>query len=239
MRAARSKSRMPSAGAEIPVRLRFEIEHSRLAMPPYFDVVGGALADRHARVRQIGQHQQRHVALVLDRVELHRQLLDLGRPAAIGFLDVAGVLALTLGARHLVARGVLQTLQAFDFRDQPPPRGLERGDVFERLVDVEAAVFRVRSGRSRCDRGCKAGSIMPPQVTILYARFASSATPLLRFVSCQSSSAKLSSPPPVWGPDFFPSPKRSPRKCCRWSTSRSSSTASKRRSRPGWTTSSW
>ena len=50
MRAARSKSMMPSAGAEIPVRLRLEVERARLAVAPHFDVVGGALR-RPARSR--------------------------------------------------------------------------------------------------------------------------------------------------------------------------------------------
>src|SRR5581483_7300060 len=45
--------------AEIPMRLRLEIEASRLAVPAHFDVVVSALADRHARVRQIWQVQHR------------------------------------------------------------------------------------------------------------------------------------------------------------------------------------
>ena len=35
-------------------------------------------------------------------------------------------------------------------------------------------------------------------------------------------------PPPVWARVFCPPPRRSPRKCCRWSTSPSFNTASKK-----------
>ena len=46
-------------GAEIPVRLRLEVERARLAVRAGLPVVCGALADRHARVRQVRQHQER------------------------------------------------------------------------------------------------------------------------------------------------------------------------------------
>ena len=57
MRAARSKSRMPSAGPEIPVRLRREVERRRLAVRAALPGCRSArLADRHAGVRQVRQH---------------------------------------------------------------------------------------------------------------------------------------------------------------------------------------
>ena len=43
--------------AEIPVRLRREVERARLADAAHLDVVRGALADRHAGVRQVRQVQ--------------------------------------------------------------------------------------------------------------------------------------------------------------------------------------
>ena len=45
--------------------------------------------------------------------------------------------------------------------------------------------------------------------------------------------ARLSSPPPAGAPASCRPPRRSPRRCCRWSTSRSSSTRSRRPSPPG------
>ena len=45
---------------EIPVRLRLEVERARLAVAPHFDVVRGALADRHAaRAAGSGSVEQR------------------------------------------------------------------------------------------------------------------------------------------------------------------------------------
>ena len=44
--------------AEVPVRLRDEIERARLSIAPDFDVVGRARADRDARMRQIRQRQR-------------------------------------------------------------------------------------------------------------------------------------------------------------------------------------
>ena len=49
----------------------------------------------------------------------------------------------------------------------------------------------------------------------------------------ESPFAKPCFPPPASAHGFFRRPRRSRRKCCRWSTSRSSSTASKKPSRPG------
>ena len=50
---------------QVPVRLRLEVERRRLAVAAHFEVVGRALAHRHARVRQVRQrHQQRSCAAV-------------------------------------------------------------------------------------------------------------------------------------------------------------------------------
>ena len=72
---------------QVPVRLRLEIEHARLAVPPHFQVVGRALAHGHARVRQVGQRQQRLGPLLLNRVELDVELLDLLRARAVGLVN--------------------------------------------------------------------------------------------------------------------------------------------------------
>ena len=48
-----------------------------------------------------------------------------------------------------------------------------------------------------------------------------------------AGSRRRSFPQPVWGPGSCRRPRRSRRRCCRWSTSRPSSTWSRRRSPPG------
>ena len=61
-------------------------------MTTHFHVVGAALADRHALVRQIGNRQQPAVATLLNGVELDSELLDLLRSLTVGLLNLAGVL---------------------------------------------------------------------------------------------------------------------------------------------------
>ncbi len=122
------------------MRLRLEIERAQLAMTPHLDVRGRRRADRHARVRQVRQQEQRAIALLLDGVELDAQLFDLLRAHAIGFLHRRRVEPLALGARDLVARRVLQPLQAFELWDDAAPRRFERRDLFERPVRIDAAV---------------------------------------------------------------------------------------------------
>ena len=139
MRAARSKSRMPSAAPRSQCGFGTKSNRPRLAAAPHFDVVGGGRAVRHARVRQIGQHQQRLIALVLDGIDLNAELPDLLRAGTVGVLDRRRVEALPLGFRDLVARRILLALQPLELRNQAPPRGFERGDLFERFVGIHPA----------------------------------------------------------------------------------------------------
>ena len=151
-------------GTEIPVRLRLEIERPRLAVAAHFAVVVGALA-RPARVgvRQVGQRQQRRLALMLDGVELDAELLDLLRARAVRLLDRRRVVTLTLGARDLVARRVLLPLQSLELRDDPTPARSRawrspRGSCLDRARGCAA-----RRGPLRCDHGRTSGSSMEPQ----------------------------------------------------------------------------
>src|SRR5207247_10804982 len=64
-------------GPEIPVGLWLEVELAWLAVPPHFDVLRRPRADRHARLRQVRQDEQRLVALILDGIELNAELPDL------------------------------------------------------------------------------------------------------------------------------------------------------------------
>jgi UTP--glucose-1-phosphate uridylyltransferase len=122
------------------VRLGLEIERARFAVAPHFDVLRGGRADRYARVRQVRQQEQRAIPLQLDGVELNAQLFDLLRARTVGFLHRRRVEPPALRARDLVARSVLQPFQAFELRDDPAARGFERGDLFERLVGIDAAI---------------------------------------------------------------------------------------------------
>src|SRR5262245_51028216 len=168
-------------------------------------------------MRQVWQLQQRRAALMLDRIELRTERLDLLRALAVGFADRRGVLSLPRRARDLVAGRVLLALQPFDLGNDPAPRSLERGEIFERFVGIDAAiaqtftnVIRVFAHENRVEHA--------PAIVRYDA-----AWPLFGKLS-----GKPSSPPPVSARGFFPQPKRSPRKCCRSWTSRSFSTASKK-----------
>src|SRR5262245_56117301 len=77
---------------------------------------------------------------MLDAVELSVELLDVLGARAVGFLHGRGVLAGALGARDLLGGRILLTLESFDFRDQPSPSRLERDNLLESLIGIEAAV---------------------------------------------------------------------------------------------------
>jgi hypothetical protein len=111
---------------KVPVRLRREREHRRRADTPHLGVVGRAPADRHGRVRHVRDRLQAAVAALLDGLELRFDLLDVLRALPVRFLDLRRVEALALGARHLVARGVLLALETFQVGDEAPPARFER-----------------------------------------------------------------------------------------------------------------
>jgi UTP--glucose-1-phosphate uridylyltransferase len=90
-------------------------------------------------VRKIRQQQERAIALLLDRIQLHAELFDLLPARAIGLLHGRGVESLTLRTRDLVARRVLLALQSFELGDDAAPRVFERGNLLERLVGIEPA----------------------------------------------------------------------------------------------------
>ncbi len=126
--------------AQIPVRQRLEVERARLTVPANLDVVGRGPADRHARVRQVRQPEQRTAALILDRGELVVEHLDLLRAFAVGVAHRGRVEPLARRTRDLVARRVLLTLEAFDLGNDPAPRRLERREVLERPVRIDPTI---------------------------------------------------------------------------------------------------
>jgi hypothetical protein len=90
-------------------------------------------------MRQVRQDEKRRAALMLDRIELRFEHLDLLRPQAVGLAHRRRIDALARRARDLVARRVLLPLQPLDLRNDPPPRRLERGEILERLVRIDPA----------------------------------------------------------------------------------------------------
>ena len=84
-------------------------------------------------------------------------LPNLLRPLPVGLEDAAGVLALPLRARDLVARRVLLALQPFELGNQPAPPVLERRQLLELAVDVHPAVLAARVSLRPGDRARKPG----------------------------------------------------------------------------------
>src|SRR5207253_7493866 len=77
----------PELGANLPMRLGIEIERSRRAAAADLLVIRRALAGWHARVRKVGQRQERLRSLILYCVELHIELLDVLRARAVRLLQ--------------------------------------------------------------------------------------------------------------------------------------------------------
>ena len=120
------------------------------------------------------------VALVLDRVELDAELLDLLRARAVRFLNRRRVLALPLRARDLVARRVLLALQPFEL-------GNQRGGARSRAWRSPRAPCRDRgrgcAGRSRTVLDVIANECGIEHATsAIHCIFASPRSPLLRCV---------------------------------------------------------
>ena len=88
---------------EVPVRLRREREFARRAVAAHLPVVGGALPHRHARMRQVGDVEQRVIAALLERVERHLPARPTGArvKAPRHLLATAGEDAAALGVATL------------------------------------------------------------------------------------------------------------------------------------------
>ena len=100
-------------------------------------------------------------ALLLDLIDLDLELADLLRARFVRRENVRGVLALALRARHFVARRVLIALEPFELGDQSAPARLERRQLLELGVRLQAAIARGRRERLRCVRARYPGSSMP------------------------------------------------------------------------------
>ena len=120
------------------MRLHVEIKRARRSMSTHFHVVGAALADGNALVRQIGNRQQPAIASLLNGVELDAELLDLLRSLTAGLLDLRGVDALPLRTRNFISRCVLFALQSLELGEDPPATRFERSQRFKLARQVHA-----------------------------------------------------------------------------------------------------
>ena len=124
---------------DFPVRLGHKIEFRRRAPAAHFDIVGGAVAHRHAGVRDIGDRQQQ---FTLCGVEL--------RDAFVTLLDALGNL---LHLREQRVRILLFLLQSRDFLASFISLSLEllgRGDQFAALFVEHAKRVKIESRAAFC-----------------------------------------------------------------------------------------
>ena len=125
---------------ELPVRTRLEVERLRLAVPAHFLVVFGGGADRHARMRQVRERHEQRRLLKLDVVQLNLELTDLLIAHLVGGKNPRRIETLALGARDLVAGRVLLPFQSFELGDETFAARLERRQLLQVGIRVEAAV---------------------------------------------------------------------------------------------------
>src|SRR5204863_9430974 len=81
---------------------------------------------------------------MFDGGQLNIEPFDVRVARAARFLNRGGVLALTLRLRDRVARGILLTLQFFNFFNGAAAQTVERRDLLERLVGINAAISQAR-----------------------------------------------------------------------------------------------
>ena len=134
----------------------------------HLDVVRRALADRHAGVRQVRQRRAapRRADARSSRAACPSCLICCAR-ARFASWTRRGVLALALRRAISSPDVFCWRFRPSSSRNQPPARGLERRDLFERLVGIEPAV--AQAGAHLFDViANEAGSSMLPRPSILY-----------------------------------------------------------------------
>ena len=109
---------------------------------------------------RLGSVSSACLALMLDRVELDAELLDLLRARAVRLLDRRRVVTLPLGARDFVAGRVLLPLQRLELRDDPTARRSRASRSPRAPCRDRARGCAGRRARLRCDHGRTSGSSM-------------------------------------------------------------------------------
>jgi hypothetical protein len=142
-------------GPEVPVRLRLEVERGGIAHAPHFAVVVGAPADRHARMRDVGNEQQQVPALVLERLERGVLLLDLLAAGAVGVHQRGDVFAGLLPFRHFRGRRVLIALEVLHLDDEGATAFVSRPSASSRR---RASMPRLTSAVRTSRGGLRTGS---------------------------------------------------------------------------------
>src|SRR5688572_10430956 len=150
----------PERRPEIPMRLRRERERAGRAMPSDLDVVGRALPNRHAGVRDVGNHEKMTLPPLLDPVELAARFLDALRPLATDFLKGADVAPLPFRTARFLASRILLALESLDLRNQATAVRIECRKGLELLAQVHTAVL---------DRGANSGHVVSEEYRIEHA----------------------------------------------------------------------
>jgi hypothetical protein len=127
-------------GAELPVRLRLEIQRPRLAVAPDFAIVLRRTADRDGRIRHVRHRHQQIAALLFDAIELGFERLDPVPPGLVRGKNRGRIQSLLLGPRDFLARGVLLALEPLDLGNQSAAPRIERGKRPEHGLGIHAAV---------------------------------------------------------------------------------------------------
>ena len=219
----------PERGADVPVRLRLEVERRgarRDGAPRRCPRRSAPTGTR--RVREVRYGHQQVVALLLDVFERRFELLDLLSARLVRGEHVRRIEPLLLRARDFLARRVLLALQISRLRGSARgasrrARRTARGSA----VGVEAAVRQ--AGSHFVDVVAHIGGVehgaLNPIPGHREAELGSIAVTMPQKLRPQGRVPRRGS----WHPLPARPPRRSPRRCCRSSTSRSSSTASRRR----------
>jgi len=148
------------------VGLRLERECPWRADPPDLEVVGRALPDRDALMREVRDRKQAAIPTLFDRIELDTLLLDLLRTRAARLLDLRRVELLPFRARHFVAGRVLLALQSFELRQQRRRCDSSAASSSSSLVISTPRLLRAVRTESRLSRRIAGSIIGRPRSTV-------------------------------------------------------------------------
>ena len=162
-------------GAQVPVRFGSELKLSGCAPAANFDILLGALANRHARVRQVGKARENIVQPRIEirgsffqRLNLLSQVLGLGHCGA-------GVLAALLQFCDLFRSFVAPGFAGFSLGDGLPALRVNFAKIFQHGSRVQAALpqlffhqgqiaaneIQIKHGNSNVSEKCRRMHVYP------------------------------------------------------------------------------